>query len=66
MSAVQTPQRVVLLSEENLKQTVAAMQDMLHGWRYIRQTHGDLYGVGWDRAQEKMERALESLTGEPA
>ena len=36
----------------------AAVQDMLSGWRYIRQAHGDLYGVGWDRAQIAVEEAL--------
>ena len=36
----------------------AALADMLSGWRYIRQSHGDLYGVGWDRAQGKAENAL--------
>ena len=36
----------------------AALADMLYGWRYIRQSHGDLYGVGWDRAQEKAEKAF--------
>ena len=35
-----------------------ALIDLLAGWRYIRQSHGDLYGVGWDRAQEKAEKAL--------
>ena len=35
-----------------------AMKDMLSGWKYIRQVHGDLYGVGWDRAQGKAEAAL--------
>ena len=35
-----------------------ALADMLAGWRYIRHSHGDLYGVGWDRAQEKAEAAL--------
>ena len=38
----------------------AALRDMLSGWRYIRETHGDLYGVGWDRAEEKARAALES------
>lgn len=46
------------------------MRDMLSGWKYIRSTHGDLYGVGWDRAQEKVERALglipENLNPNPA
>lgn len=36
----------------------AALTDMLAGWRYIRQSHGDLYGVGWDRAQGRAEAAL--------
>jgi len=35
-----------------------ALRDMLSGWVYIRQMHGDLYGVGWDRAQGKAEAAL--------
>jgi hypothetical protein len=38
----------------------AALRDMLSGWRYIRETHGDLYGVGWDRAEEKARAALEA------
>lgn len=37
---------------------VEALRDMLSGWRYIRASHGDLYGVGWDRAQSKAEAAL--------
>ena len=40
-----------------------ALADMLAGWRYIRQNHGDLYGVGWDRAQQKAEAALKALEG---
>ncbi|UOD28750.1 hypothetical protein INH39_25415 [Massilia violaceinigra] len=38
---------------------VEALRDMLSGWRYIRQSHGDLYGVGWDRAENKASAALE-------
>jgi len=41
-----------------------ALQDMLGGWRYIRQFHGDLYGVGWDRAQQAAEAAIAKATGE--
>lgn len=37
-----------------------ALRDMLSGWKYIRSVHGDLYGVGWDRAQSKAETALEA------
>jgi len=38
-----------------------ALTDILGGWKYIRSFHGDLYGVGWDRAQGKAEKALEAL-----
>lgn len=44
-----------------LEQAREALKDMLSGWKYIRETHGDLYGVGWDRAQDKVERALAAL-----
>jgi hypothetical protein len=40
-----------------------ALRDMLSGWKYIREVHGDLYGVGWDRAQEKAESAIAKATG---
>lgn len=35
-----------------------ALTDMLSGWRYIRQNHGDLYGVGWDRCEDAARAAL--------
>ena len=35
-----------------------ALMDTLSGWKYIRQCHGDLYGVGWDRVQDKLEAIL--------
>lgn len=37
---------------------VEALSDMNAGWKYIRSFHGDLYGVGWDRAQGKADAAL--------
>lgn len=43
---------------------LAALEDMYSGWLYIRKMHGDLYGVGWDRAQEKAEAALKKARGE--
>lgn len=46
-----------LLAERDRLQ--AALRDMLTGWRYIRETHGDLYGVGWDRAEDKARAALQ-------
>lgn len=43
-----------------------ALEDILSGWRYIRQdpNHKALYGVGWDRAQEKAEAAIAKAKGE--
>lgn len=41
-----------------------AIQDMLSGWKYIRQTHGDLYGVGWDRAEQKATEAIAKALGQ--
>jgi hypothetical protein len=41
-----------------------ALTDMLSGWKYLRETHGDLYGVGWDRAQQKTVIALSKARGE--
>jgi hypothetical protein len=38
-----------------------ALTDMNSGWKYIRSTHGDLYGVGWDRADAKANDAIEAL-----
>jgi hypothetical protein len=34
------------------------LMDVLSGWKYIRECHGDLYGVGWDRVEEKLEAIL--------
>ncbi len=41
-----------------------ALEDMLNGWKYIRESHGDLYGVGWDRAQDKAVSAIARARGE--
>src|SRR5690554_6545988 len=41
-----------------------ALEDMLSGWKYIRESHGDLYGVGWDRAQNKARAAIAKVKGE--
>lgn len=38
-----------------------ALRDILAGWKYIRNFHGDLYGVGWERAQGKAEAAIAAL-----
>jgi hypothetical protein len=44
-----------------IKLAIEALRDMHDGWKYIRHSHGDLYGVGWDRAQTKAEEALTAL-----
>lgn len=44
--------------EAKYKVLEEALTDMLNGWIYLRESHGDLYGVGWDRAQQKAEKAL--------
>lgn len=41
-----------------------ALQDMLSGWEYIRAQHGDLYGVGWDRAERKAQAAIKKAMGD--
>lgn len=37
--------------------------DALAGWKYIREHHGDLYGVGWDRVETALEAALSFTSG---
>ena len=37
---------------------LAALTDALSGWRYIRSTHGDLYGVGWERVEASANAAI--------
>lgn len=41
-----------------------ALEDMLSGWVYLREHHGELSGVGWDRAQDKAEVAIAKAKGE--
>ncbi len=45
--------------DKRITELEAAAADALSGWRYIRQNHGDLYGVGWDRVEGKLSKALE-------
>jgi hypothetical protein len=44
-----------------LRQALDALDDMYNGWRYLRESHGDLYGVGWDRAENKASAAIDAL-----
>lgn len=43
---------------------VEALKDMQAGWRYVRDHHGDLYGVGWDRCEKKANVALAAAEGD--
>ncbi len=42
----------------NVVELKAAATDAYYGWKYIREHHGDLYGVGWDRVQNALHAAL--------
>lgn len=44
--------------DEVVAEMAEALGDILAGWRYIREHHGDLYGVGWDRAEKAADAAL--------
>lgn len=48
----------VFRAEESVRELRDAAKDALSGWRYIRETHGDLYGVAWDRVENKLRIAL--------
>ena len=50
-----------MTKDKAMKLALEALKDMNCGWRYIRESHGDLYGVGWDRSQEKADDAIEAL-----
>ena len=53
------------VSREEVERLRNAALDALAGWRYIRQHHGDLYGVGWDRVEDALTAALSpTATGE--
>ncbi len=51
-------QRQLTALSAELEAAREAMKDALSGWRYIRETHGDLYGVGWDRVEQKLTAAM--------
>lgn len=59
---------VIYKQDEVIAELLEALKDMLSGWRYIRQdpAHRNIYGVGWDRAQEKAEAAIAKAEGREA
>lgn len=42
-----------------------ALKDARSGWRCIREDHGDLYGIGWDRVEQKLTEAIARLSPSP-
>lgn len=44
-----------------MQMALEALEDLVNGWKYIRSSHGDLYGVGWDRAEGKGDTAITAL-----
>ena len=54
------------MNRELLQQARDALEDNRSGMAYIRQSHGDLYGVGWERAEQKAQKALAALDAELA
>ena len=44
--------------KENADELHKTLCDALAGWKYIREHHGDLYGVGWDRVQDRLETQI--------
>ena len=42
------------------RQLEDALKDARSGMLYIRQAHGNLYGVGFDRVEEKAKKALDA------
>lgn len=44
-----------------MQMALEALEDLVNGWKYIRSSYGDLYGVGWDRAEGKGDTAITAL-----
>ena len=42
------------------RQLEDALLDARSGMRYIREVHGNLYGVGFDRVEERAAKALDA------
>jgi hypothetical protein len=51
------------LTKQAAPEVLAALRDMLAGWQYIRKVHGDLPGVGWDRAENAAIAAIAKVEG---
>ena len=47
-------------NQARISELEAAASDALSGWMYIRANHGDLYGVGWERVEDALTKALKT------
>lgn len=62
-----TPPAVIALRAEierlraELAEALEAVRDCASALRYIAETYGKLYGVGWDRALAKADAAMAEL-----
>lgn len=61
-SALESLKAMVEQLQSERDELLEALKDMNSGWKYIRDWHGDLYGVGWDRAQNKADSAIAKCT----
>jgi hypothetical protein len=49
---------------EQRAELLEALDNMLAGWRYIRNHYGDMAGGGWDRAEDAAVAAIARARGE--
>lgn len=47
-----------LVGQAGVDELHRTLCDALAGWRYIRETHGDLYGVGWERVENRLVQQI--------
>lgn len=59
VSCFQEAKKVItaLLAEREV--LLDAVKDSLSGYKYIEEVHGKLYGIGFERAIEKCEKAIQ-------
>jgi hypothetical protein len=50
---------------EDVQSLIDALKDCEGGLKYIREVHGELYGVGFDRALNAAREALEKFNAQP-
>lgn len=63
-SGMQEEDRANIALVESAPALLEALEDMLSGWRYIRNHYGDLAGVGWERAENAAVAAIAAAKGD--